>query len=271
MCNAVGNYESGGAELPLVEQLNESSWTVSTTPSPSATDSNLDSVSCPSTVSHTAVGSDGDASGNEVSLADRWNGTTWAVAPALNAPRATNTLLEGVSCASATACTVVGYAVHNPGPETTVGERMGGIGWSITATRNGTIVSGDSELDGVSCATTTSCMAVGLFVDSSNAQETLSESWAGAGWTVRRTPNGPDAGNGRLISVSCPSTNFCIAVGDYQVSGSFQPSPLAEIWNGTSWSVASTPMPVGATAGTLQGGVVSLNRVVHRRRLRRNR
>jgi hypothetical protein len=53
-------------------------------------------------------------------------------------------------------------------------------------------------------------------------------------WSVIPSPS-PGSGDDYLGSVSCISTNFCVAVGS-QESG-----VLIETWDGTSWSVAASP------------------------------
>ena len=51
----------------------------------------------------------------------------------------------------------------------------------------------------------------------------------------------PNVGN-RLLAVSARTSSDAWAVG-YQYATSDQPTTLAEHWNGTSWSVVSTPNP----------------------------
>jgi hypothetical protein len=50
-----------------------------------------------------------------------------------------------------------------------------------------------------------------------------------------------------LSDVSCPATSWCMAVG-YQAPTSGAPSPLAEQWNGTAWTVVPTPVPPDTSA-----------------------
>ena len=73
-------------------------------------------------------------------------------------------------------------------------------------------------LNGISCVTTTFCMAVGtLGLDSG----TLTELWNGSTWKLVPRPNPPGGvpGGGSLLGVSCTSTTFCMAVGGiYNVS-----------------------------------------------------
>src|ERR1700733_3307233 len=54
---------------------------------------------------------------------------------------------------------------------------------------------------------------------------------------------------GTLNSVTCTNPTSCIAVGTYGTSG----DTLAENWNGTAWTVESTPNPAGGSSNTLAG------------------
>lgn len=50
-----------------------------------------------------------------------------------------------------------------------------------------------------------------------------------------------------LKSVACQSATACTAAGFTNINGSSLEAPLAETWNGTIWSVVTTPDPSGAT------------------------
>jgi hypothetical protein len=112
-CTAVGYYS---ATSPLVqgytlaEQLTAGTWTMQPTPNPGGAYTNeLSSVSCTAADACTAVGTDGpqEANGN-VTLAETWDGSTWAVQPTVNQPGASASQLDAVSCV-ASACNAAGY------------------------------------------------------------------------------------------------------------------------------------------------------------------
>jgi len=252
-CTAVGNYESSvGVELTLAEEWSGSKWSLTKTPSPSITDSSLNAVSCVSATSCTAVGSRG-SSGDEYALGEVWNGTTWAVAAVPSAPTGTNTLLEGVSCIATTAlCAAVGFTIHSQGPDTTVTELANGTAWRIFPSPNATTISGDSNLVAASCATSTSCVAVGSYANDLDRQVPLAETWSGTTWTISVAPPVAGAAETYLTAVSCASTTMCMAVGYYQTSTtSSETYPLADEWNGTTWSIEAAPLPSGTTVGEL--------------------
>ena len=59
-------------------------------------------------------------------------------------------------------------------------------------------------------------------------------------WSLSPTPNVANTFNG-LEGVACPSSNFCMAVGQ-----SYGNETLTESWNGVSWSIVPSPNPTNA-------------------------
>jgi hypothetical protein len=115
-CMAVGSGGLSGLD-PVAEQWNGTSWVVLPTPGPAgAFDTGLTSVSCLSAGNCTAVGITFTA-GPPVVVAERWNGTAWVVQRAPSPAGATASILEGVSCTSASACTAAGD-FDNPNGDT---------------------------------------------------------------------------------------------------------------------------------------------------------
>jgi len=99
-----------------------------------------------------------------------------------------------------------------------------------------------NELRAVSCLSTSWCFAVGT-ADNGSGPRTLTEMWNGASWSVVSSPNpSPGTTFARFNSVSCVSTNWCVAVG-YYTEVSNGPRTLTEMWNGASWSVVAGPVP----------------------------
>jgi hypothetical protein len=84
-------------------------------------------------------------------------------------------------------------------------------------------------------------MAVGEVFSPSDVP--LAESWNGSSWTAQAQPPLPTGGTeGRFLGVSCSSARTCIAAGVYNNGSSGTPNrALAEIWNGTGWTVQATP------------------------------
>src|SRR5215471_5851087 len=106
-------------------------------------------------------------------------------------------------------------------------------------------------LQGVSCPARGNCTAAG-FATSSGNPSTLAEHWDGTRWTIQTTPNPagpPGEAQAGFSGVSCASLASCTAVGDYFTTSGYQ--PLAEQWDGTSWTIQTVPIPAGAQGGEL--------------------
>ncbi len=57
----------------------------------------------------------------------------------------------------------------------------------------------------------------------------------------------------QLASVTCASASFCVAVGNQPGTGGSNTNTLIEQWNGSSWSIVTSPNPAGAGESQLYG------------------
>jgi hypothetical protein len=249
-CTAVGLYiDSASTIVTLAERWNGGGWAIQATPNPSgATESQLLSVSCTSATACTAAGNYTSA-GTGLTLAEDWDGTSWAIHTSPSPSGATYSSLYGVSCTSATACTSVGFYDDSTGTAVLLAE--GGTSWVIVATPNPT-GAGGSNLSGVSCTSAKACTAVGNYINSGGTNVTLAERWKGTGWAIQATPNHNGATTSALRGVSCTSAAACTAVG-YYINSAGTYLTLAEGWNGTNWTIQATPNHSGATTSALVG------------------
>jgi hypothetical protein len=218
----------------LAERWDGTSWTIQATAT--LTFGGLNGASCTSATACTAVGS-----GNGGTLAERWDGTSWTIqttpTPGGGASL-TEAPLVGVSCTSATACTAVGL-----GDGGTLAERWDGTSWRIQTTPN---PSGGAlnALNGVSCASAAACTAVGQYETEFDTRLSLAEAWNGSTWTTKTIPTpGNGSAESSLLGVSCTTATACTAVGNwyYNTGTSTQFMPLAERWDGSTWTIQSTP------------------------------
>jgi hypothetical protein len=244
-CTAVGYYyNSAGVGVTLAEAWNGKQWTIEHTPNPvGAHDSALNSVSCTyNSTACTAVGEYLDSTDTYHTLAEAWNGTNWTIQ---HTPAAAGGGLSGVSCIASTVCTAVGGFRNSAGTYETLAEAWNGTAWTIQSSPNPTGATG-SGLSGVSClASTAECAAVGHYLNSAGTYETLAETRKGTAWTIQSTPNAAGTTGRLLSSVSCTSASsatVCTAVGYYYKSAYIE-TTLAERWNGTAWTIQSTPTP----------------------------
>ena len=246
-CTAVASYQSssGQTRWPLAENWNGYEWNLNTTATPTgATYAVFYGVGCSSGNACTGVGEYVNSSKVVVPLAERWNGTAWSVQTAPAPEGAKESYLAGAACSSSTACTAVGQYTNSSGAKVPLAERWNGTAWSVQTTPT---PEGGKEiaLYGVSCSSTTTCTATGHYTNSSKVVVPLAESWNGTAWSVQSVPSPTGAKASYLYGVSCSSSNVCTGAGQY-TNSSEAVVPLAERWNGTAWSVQTTPGPAGS-------------------------
>lgn len=157
--------------------------------------------------------------------------TTWTLE---TTPAGDNGGFNAVSCTSGRFCMSVGSGDAI--------DAWNGEAWS-TFTSPG---NSDTHMTGVACTSTTYCIVVGNSY-TGNGYTTAAWAWNGTSWTMMSTYN-PKSSWNILNAISCAGPSRCEAVGQY--AGSFTGSsyPLAEYWNGTTWTNQSTS---GAPFGSL--------------------
>ncbi len=203
-------------------------WSVVSSPNPNSGNS-LDSVSCVGTAFCMAVGN--GSADHGVIEEDDASGWTAIADPEIGIDT-----LFGVSCVSNTFCDAVGSIPDNN--EEPIIETWNGT--TMTVVPSPTVAVGQSSaLTGLFCTSTSFCVAVGYTEFTSGPA--LIETWNGVAWSITSAPHS-DAGNADSLSgVSCRSDVACTAVGS-TFTGSHE-VPLAESWNGVTWSVETTPSP----------------------------
>ncbi len=199
----------------------------------------LNGVSCADATTCVAVGTRVISALNKT-LVKSWNGTSWSVVTSPNPPGKTEAMLSGVTCSSTTSCIAVGNYATKSWSRTLI-ERWNGTVWSIAASPNppGQTL---ATLTGVTCSSSTSCIAVGNYSTKSWSR-TLIERWNGTTWAIVTSPNPRGLNFAALDSVACPSSTSCIAVGNYATTSWSR--TLVEQWNGTSWAIVASPNPPG--------------------------
>jgi hypothetical protein len=142
-------------------------------------------------------------------------------------PASTRLALSGVSCASKTHCVAVGSDSHTGEPFTATLSAGAWEASALVVPENGS----DTWSYGVariSCATSSSCVAVGDRENKHGVLTPLVSTLQGSAWTfstlTRLTP-----GNGNLADVDCQRTEKCFAI------GSQGPDVLTEGLHAGSW------------------------------------
>lgn len=144
---------------------------------------------------------------------------------------------NGVSCASAVACTVVGNARARDGRTVPLAERWNGRVWRVEVTQ---VPPGGGSLQSVSCVSAEVCIAVGYARTGSRADQRLplAESWHGGEWVPHAAAVRGAAAE--LGDVSCTAAAFCMALGG-RLHPDGSSTTLMERWDGHHWSQLATP------------------------------
>jgi len=179
-----------------------------------------------------------------------WSGSRWSSRPS---PRGVSAL----SCPTAKLCVGAGSmgSRNNPTPSVAV---FDGQQWRTTVFPL-PVGAQTGWLGGVSCASSSWCVAVGTTQTKGEQSQTLIVEWNGKAWSQMPSPTpgittGHLGTNGnyliQLEGVDCSSTSSCVAVGyDTTADPSLAvTNPLTMSYDGTSWS--TDPAPASAT-GTL--------------------
>jgi hypothetical protein len=122
-------------------------WQVMPTPTVNSSDVNLVGVSCSGASDCVAVSSDGAAL--------HWDGSSWAVLPAIFGTGPEDVQLYGISCTSATFCMAAGQEA----PSDAAAWLWNGNMWTATAAN--IPKSADNSLYSIACTSSVRCVAVG--------------------------------------------------------------------------------------------------------------
>jgi hypothetical protein len=242
-CEATGWYLNGHYYSALAESTDGTGWYQGAfVPRPPRKSQYTypNEVSCASVTASIPrclfVGEHYNWKGKVEQLAEWGNANNFAIVDWRNPPGTTWSGLDDVSCPTSTFCVAVGFA----------GEKRYTHGtwftWNGTVMREKTIPepphSHNSELGGLSCSTTTNCVAVGNYQNPAGKWRSYAEIWANGKWTIDITPNVRGQKASFFEGASCPSSTECVAVGLSSGPGSHA---FAEVWNGVTWSIAQLP------------------------------
>jgi IPT/TIG domain len=233
-CMAVGYYSANGSSSndALMESWDGSFWSLQLGNSPSASFNEMYGVSCTSPSFCVAVGTDEATGGAFDTLIQTWNGSVWTTVTSPS-PGSSN-FLWSVDCISSTFCAAAGD-YYNGSTDVPLTEMWNGTSWSLSSSP---AKGSEAWLRGVACTGAKKCEAAGAYT-SNDVDHTLIESWNGTAWSVSSSPNSGVSDND-FFGISCVSSADCYAAGTAYSSSSV-PQNLVESWNGTTWSIASTP------------------------------
>lgn len=123
--------------------------------------------------------------GKYETLAERWNGETWAQVPIPTPDHSDESGLEGLACPRASACLAVG---HTTIAHKALTERWAGGMWQLLATP-APVDSARAWLTGVACRRVSRCVAVGWSLFNNQGRGLMAEHWDGAKWTIEEVPS----------------------------------------------------------------------------------
>jgi hypothetical protein len=129
-----------------------------------------------------------------------------------------------------------------PAAALTVPPQVQATNWSTTPLASPGAAT-NSAADHVSCSGSSMCMAVGFQGNTAPTQTAFAQAWNGSTWNTTSAQNPSGETNVNLSSVSCVGPIFCMAVGS-AVNAS-NTVTLAEMWNGSTWSIVTTANPTG--------------------------
>jgi hypothetical protein len=257
-CLAVGDSSDEGNLSPLAELWSGGTWSVVSVPLPvGARGGALESVSCSSVDACVAVGFYANSANTNVVLAEFWNGTAFTVESVPLPTGATTSVLEAVGCSPSPSvdCEAVGWNfVSGFEIANSFAAGWNGSAWSLQTTPLPLDASDGSYPTGVSCGSSSACMAVGEGFDSSDdLAPAWSQKWNGHKWANQKMPVPAGTSGSIPAAVSCTSATdaACMAVGSYSNGEAFV--ILTEVWDGTAWRVQKAPEPTGSTSADLSG------------------
>lgn len=153
----------------------------------------------------------------------------------------------------------MGSYADSSGPQRTLIEYWDSYRWQVVKSPSPTSAL-NAQLFGVAALSSSNVWAVGMFKDQQNAAHALIEHWNGSTWSIVSAPT-PNGSGDQLYSMAVISPADIWAVGTYADSH-LALQTLIEHWNGSQWSIVSSPQPEGSIQSQLLGvTAISANNV----------
>jgi hypothetical protein len=244
--SAQGSGKAAGAV-----SLTGTGWSLQPSYSFGAQDNNLNGVSAASKTDAWAVGSYiPGLNGVLNTLAQHFDGNRWTSYPLPNVGQQENALYA-VSMPGPALAWAVGYYASGKFQQQTLIEHYNGTAWSVVPSPSPGAL--QNVLYSVAAITDNDAWAVGAQQDSSGLWHTLTEHWNGSAWSVVNAVDAGSTGN-QLYAVRALASNNVYTVGQ-QANSAFPNQALIEHWDGSKWSVVTSPadpsasaLPLGLTA-----------------------
>jgi hypothetical protein len=222
------------------------------TVSPIACDGAFDVVASPNGTGHNdvfatsvisandvwAVGVQTNAASHDQTLAEHWNGTSWTIVPTPD-PGPSHNDLNGVAAISTNDVWAIGeYWDPTIGAWLEFAAHWNGSAWSVTILNYGYFLA-------ITALASNNVWVVGTTYYGP-PQDTVIDHWDGSTWSQGTGAN-PSSYANQLFYVSAWSATDVWAVGIQVASVGSPDESLAEHWNGSSWTVVTTPNDAGGS------------------------
>ncbi|HXQ58716.1 MAG TPA: hypothetical protein VN799_01415 [Acidimicrobiales bacterium] len=288
-CIALANYtDTGGNEVALIESLAGGTWTATVVPYPSNVAVSpsyefLQRIACPALGSCVAFGDYFDTNGNLQGLIETQTQGTWTETEAplpANAGPFPGGSLETLTCPSVNSCVATGAYEDTGGNVQGLIEVLSQGTWTATEAplpMDAATTHQSTSFKDVSCPAVTSCVAVGVYIDTAGDGEGLVETLSQGTWTATKMPVPANAEAGILDvfpdTVSCEAVNACVIVGRYFIAANDEQGLIVTLAGGT-WSPEQAPRSTKATDLLLASGAcasvnscVGVGQIIHRQDL----
>jgi hypothetical protein len=222
----------------FIEHWNGKQWSVVPGPTPGQL-SSLFSVKAVSASDVWAAGSYYNDAGNSQTLIEHWDGKTWSISPSPS-PGLTDNALGGLAVLSASNIWAAGsQSSDQENTLQTLVEHWDGTRWTVVPSPSP--ASPYNNLGRMAAISASDVWAVGQQSGDNFVEQTLAEHWDGNSWTVVPTLNVGTGGNA-FADVTASSATDVWAVGDTTGSSGLT-TTLIEQWDGTQWSLVTSPNP----------------------------
>ncbi len=198
-----------------------------------------------------AAGSYTNTGGIGQTLIERWDGAQWNVVPSPNVGATGSNSLEAISASSGNVWAVGYYSdtVTTHSYQTLI-ERWNGTQWDVVPSPNPSAT--ENYLYGVAVVSASDVWAVGYY-NNGTFLRTMTMRWNGANWNTVSSPNPFLSLAAGLRGVTVISANDVWAVGGY-VGLTAILQTMTMHWNGSSWSIVTSP-----NTGSGNTGLVSVS------------
>lgn len=229
----------------VIEHWDGNSWSFVPSPQPGNYANNLDGIAALSSSDVWAVGSHQNYKGMyqepQKTLVEHWDGASWSVIASPNVGTFYNSL-SAVTALAPNDIWAVGAQGNLQGHFKTLIEHWDGTHWSVVHSPNaGTYANG---LSAVTALSSSDIWAVGDDANGKTGARTLIEHWDGSMWSVVPSSSIGTFDN-ELWSIAGVAPNDIWAVGLYWAAPGNVTDTLTEHWDGSVWSVVSSPNPPG--------------------------